>query len=202
MISNPTDGLLWGAVVASGVDAVEIVNSTVSLNQGGVWVDSTNLVVSHSTIDANPPSTGLHYSGGAGNTLLLENTILSANDPDCSIVATNYAHVGNLSSDSSCGLDPSAGELPDTDPHARRTGVERRADHDPPAQRRQPRHRRRVGTAGLHRRRPARRARPEDGNGDGVVACDIGAVEVAALIFVDTFEAWTTVPRNQVSAMA
>lgn len=100
-----------------------ISNSTITSNPaGGVYSQNTDATVVHSTITDNNGS-GIHFFSYSGaQSLTLTNSILAGNYPgDCyfSFHGATYSHAGNLAGDRTCGLDPKAGELPETDPMLR-----------------------------------------------------------------------------------
>jgi len=181
-----------------------ISNSTFSGNQsdtvgGALFIEScgASLLVAV-TITGNTATTGANGVEVRGSTVLLSNSII---DNDCvfdlggAIVSQGH----NLERWDTCGLVPALGDLVKVDPllgpledHGGPTATHLLLPCSPAID---------AGatTCGLatdQRGFP----RPVDGNGDGTVACDIGAVEVQGMLFADDFEsggttAWSvTVP--------
>lgn len=156
-----------------------LINSTVSGNtafrtMGGImnWGGTAKII--HSTITNNATNSG-YWPGGISGSVILSRSIVAHNmGGDCSTAVVSRGY--NLDSDGSCGLnetsdltaDPLLGPLQDnggpTATHALLPGSPA-IDHIPT----------RLCPATLDQRGLPR---PADGNGDGLLACDVGAYEV------------------------
>jgi hypothetical protein len=175
----------WGGGIGNG-GALELTNVTVSGNSagkegGGLWNHPLgNAVLRNATITNNNGGAGggiFAFAGGFPGQVSLINTIVAGNDPqDCNGSRPVVALGHNLDSDGTCGLsgpgdlsgvDPLIGPLADnggpTQTHALLAGspaIDGGENSACP-----PNDQRLVG-------------RPQDGNGDGILVCDIGAFEV------------------------
>ncbi len=167
---------LWGGAINSFLGSVSISNSTFSGNTasaGGGISNWASLSIDSSTFYGNSAPEGGTISG----TAILTNTIIAGTllGSDCVGDIIDGGH--NLDSDGTCNLDPGNGSLPDTDPllgplkdnggptktHALLAGspaIDAGDDAQcPPTDQR-----------GV--------PRPQDGNGDGIAICDMGAFEL------------------------
>jgi hypothetical protein len=175
----------FGGAIDSANGTLELRNSTVSGNRagllaGGIAAISTDVDLVNVTIFGNE-GTGLLAASPGSHTLSMKNSIVAASSSlDCAFdtVILDVAGKCNLDSDGSCGLDGSAGDLPNTDPSldallwnggATPTHVPHRGS--PVID---------VGEDATCEAVDQRGAsRPLDGDGLGAVdVCDIGAVEV------------------------
>lgn len=170
-------GGVYGYGINGTTDTMRVTNSTVTSNHAykdaGVTV-APNGTVSHSTIAFNVAS---YDCGGLCFGATLDKTIVTGNQPyDCAlgtVVSLGY----NLSSDASCGFS-GATDLENTDPLllplADNGGPTRThaLSEDSPA----------LDAAGVNCRPTDQRGvtRPQDGDGDGLAWCDIGAFEADA----------------------
>jgi CSLREA domain-containing protein len=174
-----------------GIDnmgTLAITNSTFSGNRsgsGGGIYDRGTLTITSSTISSNSASSGGGINAIYGSAILT-NTIVanSKSGGDCSSAIIDGGH--NLDSDNTCGLDPSNGSLPGTDPllgplrdnsgptltHALLSGspaIDAGDDAICPS----------IDQRGI--------PRPRDGNRDGEAMCDIGSYEYEpGLLMVNT----------------
>ncbi|MCU0302730.1 MAG: hypothetical protein MUC56_01550 [Thermoanaerobaculales bacterium] len=188
-----------GAILASWVE-LELVNCTLASNTAGtggaISVNGGSLALSQTTLTANTASSsGGGVNAGGGAVTLAAATILSGNTPTNCSGAASLAGDANLSSDASCTFVGS-GNLSST---PAQLGPANSAPgglvYYPPLPGSPA-----VDSAGAA---PCLDAfdqvvdddmiggeRPLDGDGNGSVACDRGAIEVAdgALIFADGFE--------------
>lgn len=174
-----------GGAVDSANGTLSLRNSTVSGNRagllvGGIATTSTDVDLVNVTIFGNE-GVGLVATSPDSHKLSMKNSIVAASSSlDCvfDTVILDVAGKCNLDSDGSCGLNGSAGDLPNTDPSldallwnggATPTHVPRRGS--PVID---------VGDAATCEAEDQRGAsRPLDGDGLGAVdVCDIGAVEV------------------------
>lgn len=175
---------LGTAICANNTSTVTITNSTITGNTGGAFDTSGTATITNSTIASNDP-TGAGNSGGIttfGGTIVLNNTIISGNSGtgQCALVVggTITDGGGNLQfPDNTCGLtipvgNPLLGALASnggpTQTMALGAGspaIDNAVSANcPPTDQR--------GTART------------DGDGDGIVVCDIGAFEAPAVPFV------------------
>jgi len=176
-------------------DSATLTNVTISGNSGdgianlgretGTGPDLiylATLTLTNTTIASNtgrgiysPPSRILHGGGTPQPRVTVKNTILANNTSgNCSGLVASTGH--NLDNGTSCGLS-GAGDLSGVDPKLRPLG-----NHGGPT----PTHDLAVSSpaldagdnAGCPDTDQRGLPRPKDGNGDGTVVCDIGAVEV------------------------
>lgn len=188
---NVTEGVTPGAITLDFAEPVSVIGSTITSNPaGGLSIYTADVTIVHSTF-ADNADVGVNFrsSDGAVHSLTMVNSITDG----CYIYnASTYTHAGNIDTVDSCELDTSAGEMVWTDPE-----LGPLADNGGPTMTRLPN----PGSPAIdaaagapHCTSPDQRgvSRPEDGDGDGVASCDIGAVEVADLVFVDTFESGNT----------
>ncbi|MGE5373933.1 MAG: choice-of-anchor Q domain-containing protein [Bacteroidota bacterium] len=170
-----------GGIVNTGT--LTVTNSTISGNQawaGGGIDNYRTLVVINSTVSGNTVTnnqgSGIYSENPNGASAVLKNTIL-ANDPGSNCFGTITNGSSNLDSGASCGWGSESGSLSNTDP-----GLGPLADNGGPTQ-----------TMALLPGSPAidhandadcpstdQRSvpRPQDGNGDGIATCDMGAYEL------------------------
>ena len=176
----------FGALGAGGISAVgslTLVNSTVSGNStvgsgAGLLTGTGTTTLLNSTISGNTAgSSGGGILPGTGP-FMVKNTIVANNTApsgaNCTAPLTSQGH--NLESTNACGFG-SAGDLVNTDP---RLGLLQ--DNGGPTPTQAPLSGSPAIDAGDATGCPATDqrgvARPQDGDGDSVPACDIGAVEV------------------------
>lgn len=162
----------------TGQEWVTVANSTFSANRGpGLFFARCNAVVTFSTLVDN--QIGLAFTvGDAGErTLLLANSIVAHNGSDCHFEETlDVDGYGNLSSDTTCGLDPGAGNLEGVDPLLLPLGYYGEATPSHPPQWDSP-----VvdATSPLYEALVDQHGypRPLDGNHDNLPLSDVGAIE-------------------------
>ena len=192
-ISNNRAGL-GGGIYNYG--ALTVTNSTISGNEaydrpfvatrgGGIAnLSYDTVIVSNSTISGNTSEeegAGIFNSGA----LTLSNTIIANNSPndDCYVLVGNLTSAGhNLDSDGTCELTQTT-DLPSTDPllgpladNGGPTETHALLDGSPAVDAGTPSCTDADGNLLLTDQRG--QPRPVDGNGNGTVACDIGAYEV------------------------
>ncbi len=176
-----------------------IVNSTISGNTapicegGGIYVVS-DLTLTHVTLFDNGAATGGNlFNRFDGSSTTVENTLIGAprTGGDCVLDGdTLTSSGGNIDSDGSCGLDDASDQTvadAQLGPLADNGGTT--DTHLPQA-----------GSAAIDAALEANCvdddqrdvARPQDGDGDGTSACDVGAVEVVFTPEPTTTEAPTT----------
>jgi CSLREA domain-containing protein len=158
-------------------------NVTVSGNEGqGFAIGNCDSVVANTTFYNN---SGYGLVDDFGATCLVRNSIFAHNGiQDCDVVAGVWQISGqhNLSSDSSCDLDATAGDLVNDDPELHRLGL-----YTPPppliALSHHPRRGSPVVDAGLvHVTQSDQDGYPrlQDGDGSGTAEYDMGSIEVVA----------------------
>ncbi len=200
-LGGELDGTLWmHSSTVSGNTSSSNQRNAISLDNGGANIDNctisgntgagfrsynTSALIVNATIVDNG-GFGISFGSFTGEDLLgLRNTIVADNLGDCYLSGGNYIHSGNLDSDGSCGLDSGAGELPSTAPmlgalaaNGGPTLTHAPLDGSPV-----------VDSAGTDANLAVDQRgvpRPQG------AARDIGAVESVDLIFVDTFESFST----------
>jgi hypothetical protein len=195
--SGTAGGLGGGIAFATGASTLTLVNATISGNSaagggglgargGGLAVGNAFASVNSSTITGNTAAAGVFSGGGGiytlGDPLTLRNTIVAGNSAgagaNCHYAGGSFVSGGfNLSSDGSCAAFFNVtGDLNNANPHlgplqnnggptatqallAGSAAIDTGDDVGCPA----------IDQRGI--------PRIEDGNGDGVARCDIGAVE-------------------------
>jgi predicted outer membrane repeat protein len=150
-------------------------NSSGLANGGGVYTNG-KLALTNVTANENAGGLGGNLRIGAGGVASLRNTLLASpiSGGNCSVTGTGVTLGGNLSSDASCGLpapelnnanpllgplSSSAGTTPVYTPLFGSPAIDRGVNTGCPA----------TDQRGA--------ARPIDGDGNGTLVCDIGAVE-------------------------
>ncbi len=178
-----------GAINAGGgihnhLGTMRVINSTFfdnsALSGGGIYNNGGLPIptVTNSTLSNNTaPAGGGISNNNASGTILAENTIIALNLPapsDCAGLVTDGGN--NLASDATCAFNPAVGSMNNTNPLLASQignpayfpltaaslavdGVTWNAPNNCPG----------LDQPGV--------ARPQDGNGDGVLLCDIGASE-------------------------
>ncbi|MGH7267231.1 MAG: choice-of-anchor Q domain-containing protein [Candidatus Rokuibacteriota bacterium] len=183
-------GAIGGGLANNSVGSLTVTNSTISGNSvtgatgatgGGVDNNSTGILdLLSSTVAGNSAATGGGIRGGGVDSLRLTNTIV-ADSPiggDCNGSILSLGH--NLDTDGTCALS-APGDLPEA--AAGLAPLAKNGGHTPT-------HALLPGSAAIDAGDPATCpptdqrgvVRPLDGDNDGTVVCDIGAVEQ---IFVD-----------------
>jgi hypothetical protein len=199
--------LSTGAVALSRSDG-RFTNVTISGNNGGtgpgggLYLVRANVVLASCTVaDNQAGEAGGGIASDQFSTVALRNSILDANARgNCSETVTSDGF--NISSDSSCGLS-GTGDLSRTDPHldwlrpSGSTWLHLPVEGSPVIDSSRPEAC--VDAFGSALRDDQRkRTRPTDGDGDGEITCDRGAVEVETGItvevplFADDFESGDT----------
>ncbi|WP_395373433.1 choice-of-anchor Q domain-containing protein [Marinicella sp. W31] len=174
-----------GGIAVQQVINFDLINSTVSGNQApsgaGVFSSEPNVEITSSTI-VNNIGTGVFLDRDN-----IQNSIIALNtDTDCVFEETGFNNQNNFSSDGSCEVidllrgvinDPMLGPLADngglTLTHLPLSGspvIDSGDDTICPE----------FDQRG--------ETRPQDGDSDGTASCDIGAVELRDIIFVDGFD--------------
>lgn len=168
-----TDNTSDSSFVHAQNDAhMSLTNVTISGNSGGgeglVVAGSAVVTVTNSTIAYNAEGV-VQYSGQ----LRMENTVVANNDINCWSTVISLGH--NLEDDDSCGFDQSS-DIVDTDPK-----LDLLADNGGDVPTHMPLSESPLIDAGTSKVCPAMDARgetrPFDGDDNGSVLCDIGAVE-------------------------
>jgi CSLREA domain-containing protein len=180
---------------ASGVPSLNLVNSTVALNEGiGIAShDAATLVVRNSTIAANS-NIGIRIAGADG-TFQMRNSIVARNgNDDCmiSVTATLNLDRYNMDSDDSCELADGSSNYPGVEPYltppAYRGGFARSIwplTRSPVIDQAHPV----IGAIGCEEDDQDFNERPVDFDGDGDARCDVGAIELDDdVIFHDPYE--------------
>lgn len=192
---------------------VTLSNNSVRVAGGGIYNVGT-MTLTNVTISGNS-ATWDGAGGGIFNfgTLTLQSTIVAnSTGSDCPVLFAGGAPTSlgyNLDSDGSCALDPGLGDLPATDPllapladnggptrtHALCTAV-----GEPDASCTGPSPAIDTGSPDCPPPDTDQRgvSRAQDGNGDGVAACDIGAYEVSVQKIVVTIDIRPFSSRNSV----
>ncbi len=189
-----------GAMLFNRQNQVLLENVTISgnrgngavLNDGGAWVTLVNSTVTGNIgLLGSPTVAGLHDVHGAASRIRLSNTIVAGNGPasiasDCNRVVS--VDGGNLIGTTSCNLsnaqaNDQLGADAQLQPLAPAGGFTRVHVAGPATLDR--------GSGGNCPGSDQRGvARPQDGDGDGIAVCDVGAVEApdAGALFADGFE--------------
>jgi CSLREA domain-containing protein len=193
--STITGNLGQIAVSTTHGSGLSVVNSTISGNSGGaVNAQGSRVTVTSSTVVRNGAGIRVVGEGSAGGTLTMSNTILAGNggDQGCTLIDLSLAvlHFNLIQNDAGCdtdlsgepvelmgnvvGVDPILGPLQDnggrTPTHALLSGSPAIDAGDPAT----------PGSSSTACPTTDQRgvARPQDGNGDGLAICDIGAFEL------------------------
>jgi CSLREA domain-containing protein len=174
-ISENSAGTGGGVDFVNSDDLLVILNSTISGNiAGGVHTQNADAQITNSTIANNTPYGVRHFSFDGSKTVVLSNTILA--NPDANCAGTDPVSIShNLSTDASCGLSSPGDQENAT------ALLAALANNGGPTQT----HALLFGSNAIDSADPAdcpttdQRgfARPRDGDGNGSVICDIGALE-------------------------
>jgi hypothetical protein len=181
-------GGVGGAIRVFATSSFDVINSTITNNQAntGAGIGSENTInINNSTIVDNL---------GEGVNLrkdIIQNSIVAGNtDGDCVFSETGFTNLNNLDTDGSCGGADPVGHVTVADPMLEPLG-----HYGGPTLTHRPLPGSPVIDAGddllcaeIDQRGESR---PQDGDADGTVLCDIGAVELAELedvIYQDGFD--------------
>jgi hypothetical protein len=190
------------AIAVVGGGTMFVLNSTLADNNGnGIDVDDGTLDVENATLYGNDES-GIEFQRIAGRTLYLRNTILSGNtDGGCTLVGAGAPTIStdayNFTQSYGCAIESGVSNFVTADAQlgalvidpARYTAYYLPAAGSPVRDTGHPL----VGGIGCLANDQLGTARAIDGDGNGSVRCDIGAIEAATAIqgdelFQDSFE--------------
>lgn len=175
-------------------DGFTVVNSTIANNfGGGISSLNCNTDARHVVIAGND-GRGLQFgSYDNRHTLTVGNSIIAGNTAgDCVITSGLPTFVRSLDGDDTCGLSAASGDLPATDPQLlplRSWGGPTETMYPRPSS--SPAIDAGAGAPTCELYDQRLHLRGNDGNGDGVPGCDMGAVEADDLLFFDDFETGT-----------
>ena len=192
--SNTAIGWNSPNIDLSGCSGFSAINSTIANNSGsGIGSWNCDVVLSHVTI-ASHDGWGLRFGSFDGShTLDVGNSIIAGNlAGDCSLGSGLPTFQYSLDGDDTCGLSAVAGDLPATDPQLLPLD-----DWGGPTQTMYPKPWASpvidAGSTPICQPLDQRsHARGNDGNGDGIAGCDMGAVEAGDLVFADGVESGDT----------